>query len=138
VAGSSFKTSIKMTGPFFDHDPAKTWGNNAHNMMVGVAREGSADVRGAMAAGNAGRAAIQKIGDHVSDHVRGELRKRPSGSNYTAMVFVENRGFSAKEGISLMAAASQVESQTHAVRKTTGRISRSRAVNVSELLKGLT
>jgi hypothetical protein len=137
VAGSKFKTSLKMTGPFFAHDPAKTFRENAHEMMLAIAREGAADVRGQMAAGNSGRKPIRKLGDHVSDHIRGELRARPRGPNYTAFVFVENRGFTAAEGKSLMAAASSVEGRVHAVRKTKGRISRSRAVNVNELLKGI-
>jgi len=138
MAKTGFRTSIKKTGPFFRHDPGKTFRQNAHTMMLGVAREGAADVRGQMSSGNASRAPIKQLEpNHVSDHVYGELRKRPSGPNYTAAVFVRNKGFTRKEAQSLMAAASKVEGQTHAFRKTAGRISRARAVNVDELLKGI-
>ena len=137
MARTSFRTRIVKTGPFFEHDPGKTFRQNAHEMMAAVAREGAADVRGQLASGNAGRRPIAELGDHVSDHVVGELRRRPSGPNYTAAVFVANRGFTRREAVSLMAAASVLEGRAHAFRKTAGRISRARAVNVDELLKGI-
>lgn len=137
MARTSFRTSITRTGPFFRRDPGKTFGDNAHAMMLAVAREGAADVAGQLAAGNAARAAISALGGHVSDHVEGELRRRPAGRNYTATIFVANRGFTRREAKSLMAAASEVEGQTRAFRKTAGRISRARAVNVDELLRGI-
>jgi len=134
---TSFRTSIRKTGPFFRNDPGRTFAQNAHSMMLGVAREGAADVRGQLAAGNASRAPIAELGDHVSDHVAGELRRRPQGPNYTAAVFVANRGFTRKEAKSLMAAASTLEGRQHAFRKTAGRIARARSVNVDELLRGI-
>jgi hypothetical protein len=133
----AFKTSITKDGPFFHGDPAKTFRDNAHDLMLAVAREGAVDVRGQMRATEAGRRPIAQIGDRVADHVEGELRKAPSGSKYSAVVFVRNRGFTKNEAISLMAAASQVESQIHAFRKTSGRISRAKGVNMDELLKGI-
>ena len=132
-----FKTSIRKDGPFFHGDPAKTFRENAHDLMLAVAREGAADVRGQLAAGNSSRRPIARLGDHVSDHVEGELRKRPSGPNYQVTVFVRNRGLSVKDAVSLMAAASVVESKVHAFRKSKGRMARARAVNSAELLKGL-
>ena len=133
----SFKTSITVHGPWFTHDPAKTFAGNVHEMMLGLAREGAKDVQGQTRAGQSGREPIRQLGDHVSDHVAGELRRYPAGPRYAARVIVRNRGFTKAEGISLMAAASQVEQQTHAFRKTTGRIMRARAVNAAELAKGL-
>lgn len=135
---AKWKTSIRKDGPFFRRDPEKTFRGNAHEMMKAVARVGAEDVRGQMRVGEANRAPIRALGDRVSDHVGGELRRYPAGSPYSAVVFVVNRGFSRDDAISMMAAASRVESQTHAFRKTAGRISRSRAVNVEQLLKGLT
>lgn len=135
---AKWKTSIRKDGPFFRNDPEKTFRKNAHEMMLAVARVGVDDVRGQMRAGEADRAPIRALGDRVSDHVGGELRRYPSGRPYSAVVFVVNRGLGRAEAISLMAAASEVEGQTHAFRKTAGRISRSRAVNVEQLLKGLT
>ena len=134
---ASFKTSLKKDGAFFDHDPAKTFRENAHELMTAVAREGAADVRGQLRVGNADRAPIRKLGDHVSDHVTGELRRSPSGPMYSAVVFVENRGYDRQKAVSLMAAASRVEGRVHAFRKTKGRISRVRGVNMDALLKGI-
>lgn len=133
----AFKTTIKKDGPFFHGDPAKTFRENAHNLMLSVASEGASDVIGQLKAGESNRRPIAALGDRVSDHVAGELRKTPAGPNYQAVVFVRNRGLSRKGAISLMAAASVVESKVHAFRKTKGRMARARAINSAELLKGL-
>lgn len=138
MAGARFRTSIKKDGPWFAHDPADTFRGNVHKMMVGLAREGAADVEGQLAVGNSGREPIRMLGDHVSQHVIGELRRAPSGPGFSAWVFVRNRGFSGREAKSLMAAASVLEGKLHVFRKTAGRISRSRKANADELIKGLT
>jgi hypothetical protein len=137
VATAKFKTSIKKSGPFFAHDPAKTFAGNVHEMMLGIAKEGREDVIGQLQAGQGQRAEIRLLKDRVADHVVGELRRAPPGSSYSVVIFIRNRGFTKAEGISLMAAASGLESSIHAFRKTAGRIMRSRAVNAAELLKGL-
>lgn len=137
MAGARFKTSIDKTGPFFRHDPSKTYRENAHDMMLAIAEGGRDDVVGQMMASERDRKLIRLLGDRVSDHVAGELRKRPAGPRYTVVVFVRNKGFSRPEAKSLMAAASRVESSIHAFRKTAGRIRRSREINNAELLKGL-
>ena len=134
---AKFKTSITMKGPFFDHDPADTFRGNVHRMMVALAREGQRDVRGQLQVGESGRAPIRKLGDRVSSHVYGELRRAPTGPGFTAVVLVRNRGLGKKEAVSMMAAASFLEGTIHPFRKTVGRIMRSRAVNAEELLKGL-
>jgi hypothetical protein len=134
---TSFQTTLKRTGPFFHGDPSKTFRQNAHDLMEAVAREGAADVRGQLRMGDAGRLPVNGTSRHVSDYVAGELRKAPAGPNYRAVTFVRNRGLSKIRGISLMAAASWVESQVHAFRKSKGRMARSREINSAELLKGL-
>ncbi len=138
MAGARFRTSIRKDGPWFRHDPADTFRGNVHAMMLGLAREGVADVRGQLEAGNAGRAPIRALGDHVSQHVAGELRRAPAGPGFSAWVFVRNRGFTKNQATSLMAAASRLEGMLHVFRKTAGRISRSRKANADELTKGLT
>ena len=133
-----YKTSIKVSGPFFTHDPAKTLRENMHVMMLNLAKAGAKDVRSQMRAGRSERAPISRLGHHhVVDYVFGELRRYPSGPRYTARVIVRNRGLTKEQGISLMASASQVEGQIHAFRKTKGRILRTRTVNAAELLKGI-
>lgn len=134
---AKFKTSIKQTGPFFDHDPAKTFAGNVHEMMSELAKQGREDVIGQLRSGEGGRKPISRLGDHVSEHVVGELRRYPSGPSYSAVIFIRNRSFTAGEAKSLMAAASVLEGRIHAFRKTAGRIMRSRAANAAELVKGL-
>lgn len=138
--GTKITTTIDTSGPFFAKDPAKTFRQNVRVLMDAVAAEGEADVRAQITAGNSGRKPIAELGqDHVSAHVIGRTSNlRGRRWAVTAVVSVNNSGFSPKEGISLMAAASSVESQTHAFRRTTGRIRRARALNQAELLKGLT
>jgi hypothetical protein len=132
-----FKTSIRKDGPFFQADPAKTFATNVHDLMLAVAREGARDVIGQLRSGEGGRKPISRLGDRVTDHVTGEMRSFPPGPSYSATVFVANRGYSVREAVSLMAAASVLESRLHAFRKTAGRISRSRKVNMDGLFRGI-
>jgi hypothetical protein len=131
-------TTIQKTGPFFAKDPGKTFRQNARILMAAVAFEGERDVRAQMQAGNARRRPISRLGGHASDHVLGRtagISGRPWA--VSAVVSVRNTGFSPIQGVSLMAAASRVEQETHAFRRTTSRIRRSRAANLEELLKGI-
>ena len=137
MASKTFKTTITTKGPFFKGDPAKKLADNIHTMMLAIAEEGAKDVRGQLRMGTAGRDPVSNLGGRVADRLVGELRRYPRGDAYTARVFVRNRGLSRQQGISLMAAASFLESTIHAFRKTRGRILRARAVNAAELLKGL-
>lgn len=132
------RTQIKKTGPFFTHDPAKTLRQNMHVMMTKLAKAGMTDVRSQLRAGRSQRAPISRLGHHhVVDYVFGELRRYPAGPRYSARIIVRNRGLTREQGISLMAAASRLEGQLHAFRKTKGRIARTRIVNAAELLKGI-
>jgi hypothetical protein len=132
------KTQIKASGPFFTADPAKTLRQNMHVMMQKLAKAGMKDVRSQLRAGRSDRAPVSRLGHHhVVDYVFGELRRYPPGPKFTARVIVRNRGLTAEQGKSLMAAASQLEGEVHAFRKTKGRILRTRIVNAAELLKGI-
>lgn len=136
MAGARFRTSIRKTGGWFEHDPADTFRGNVHTMMTRLAEEGAKDVIGQL--GNSGkRSLISATGDRVSDHVVGELRKVPAGPGFSAWVFVTTRGLSKKEAISVQAAASFLEGTIHMFRKTAGRISRSREATAAEVIKGL-
>lgn len=135
--GARFRSSIAKDGPFFRKDPAKTFRENAHDMMLEIAQVGRDDVIGQMVSGEGQRAPIKMLGDRVADHIVGELRKRPSGRAYTAVVFVRNHGFTKAEAMSLMAAASRLESAIHSFRRTYGRIRRNRAINEEALWRGL-
>jgi hypothetical protein len=138
VARKGVVTTIDLSGPFFKADPQRTFRQNVRVMMDAVAAEGEADVKAQLRAGNAGRLPIRRIGDHVSEHVVGRtsnLRSRRWA--VSANVSVNNRGWGKAQGVSLMAAASSVESRVHAFRKTKNRIGRTRKTNMSELLKGI-
>jgi hypothetical protein len=137
VASKTFKTRITKKGPFFKADPAKTLAENIHVMMLALAKEGARDVRGQLRVGTGGRDPVSKLGGRVADHIAGELRRRPAGPKYSAVVIVRRRGLSREYAIALSSAALYLEKTVHAFRKTRGRILRSRAINAAELLKGL-
>lgn len=134
-------TSIDLKGPFFQKDPRKTFRQNARVLMDALAREGQEDVRVQMRQGQAGRAPISadvrpaRVADHVVGRTTSLKGRRWA---LTAVVSVQNSGLSESKAIALMAAASRVEAKTHAFRRTTGRIKRSRKINTAELMKGLT
>jgi len=136
-------TTIDTSGPFFTKDPRKTFRQNIRTMMARVAEEGEQDIQAQQHAGESGRAPISYSsagwsGDRVSDHVVGRVESlRGKPWQVTAVISVNNSGFSTSQGIALMAAHAEVERQTHAFRRTTGRLRRSRKVNAAELLKGL-
>lgn len=130
------KTSTKMTGPFFTHDPVRTFKANCSTMLYSIIDAGLVDVVHELQNGESGRAPIKKLGDRVSEHVTAGMKaRRPAPP--IATVYVRNEGFSAAEAISLMAASSRVEGRTHAFRKVAGRLKRSREANWEELLKGI-
>jgi len=133
-------TSMVLTGPFFTKDPKLTFRQNARVMLAAIADEGEADVKVQMEAGESGRKPISTrvTPNRVAGHVVGRV-KGMSGKPWavTAVVSVNNSGFTKAQGKALMAAASRVEGEVHAFRKTTNRLKRSRKINAAELLKGL-
>jgi hypothetical protein len=135
---SRFVTTIDKSGPFFTNDPAKTFRQNIRVLMDAIAKEGEADVKAQLQAGSSGRARISALGDRVADHTVGRTSSI-GGKRWavTAVVSVNNLGWSRAQGISLMAAASMVERETHSFRRTTGRLRRARAINTAELLRGI-
>ena len=131
-------TSIHYDGPFFTKDPRKTFRQNIRTMMRAIAEEAQQDIETQMRHNQGRRAPIAELGDHVSSHVVGRVKSlRGKPWQVTAVISVNNSGFSTSQGIALMAAHAEVERQTHAFRRTTGRLRRSRKVNAAELLKGL-
>lgn len=139
TVGTKITTTIRRTGPFFEKDPRKTFRQNVRTMMDAVAREGEDDVVAQMKAGDESRAPIAVGGGRVSGHVVGRTHSL-SGRRWavTAVVSVNAAGHSKVVAQSQMAAASRVEKVTRAFRRTTGRLRKARAINVAELLKGLT
>ena len=136
---SGFKTSITKSGPFFAHDPVMTFGQNVERMMAGVAKAAEDDIRGQLRSGQSLRWPLSgSLTPHrVADHVHGRVESISGRAWHRwAAVSVLEPGASKSDAIALAAAASWLESQTHAIRKTKGRVSRARSVN-TDLLKGL-
>jgi hypothetical protein len=140
---SRFITTIDKTGPFFTKDPAKTFRQNARSMMRAIALEGQTDVIAQLLVSQSGRAEIsvasvtpRRVAAHVAASVPYTPGQTKAGT-IISHVYVPNFGYSPKEGRSLMAAYSEVERETGAFKRTTGRLRRAKAINRAELLKGL-
>lgn len=133
------KTSVELSGPFFQRDPAQTFSENIKRALEGFASEGQKVIASLLMSGAGGREPIYRLSpDRVADHVVGRVQSL-TGREWraTAVVSVNNSGLSADEGISLMAAASSLERRLGAFRKAT-RASRLTATVVrANLTKGI-
>ncbi len=132
------ETHVEFKGGFFRRDPGETMLRNVRKMMAGVAKEGEEIVRGRLRMGQSGRAPIALLGGRVAEHVHGRVDSL-AGKPWlaTAVISVNNAGYSAEQGKSLMAAASTVEGRTHAFRQTYLELRRARAVLAANLTEGL-
>lgn len=131
-------THVDLEGPLFRRDPGLTLRGNIRKMMAGVAAEGERIARQNLGAGQSGRAPISALGDRVADHVHGRTESlRGKQWMATAVISVNNSGYSQAQGISLMAAASNVERQTHAFRSLYRDLQGSRAVARANLTAGI-
>ena len=131
------KVQVDLSGPFFQRDPAATFGENVRRMLDGIAQEGERAIQAALGAGT-GRAPISLIGDRVAQHVVGRTRSL-SGKRWamTAVVSVNNSGWSPRQGVALMAAASTLERRFHPFRKTASQLRSARAVLAANLTRGI-
>jgi hypothetical protein len=134
-------TTIDLSGPFFQHDPGKTFLQNVRRMMEAIAKEGEEDVRAQLQAGEGSRSPLSAFyggADRTSMHAIGRVQSITGRQWSThAVISVNNSGLSSAQGISLMAASAIVERKTHAFRNTAKRIRSARAINAAELAKGL-
>lgn len=137
--GTKIATEIDLTGPFFTRDPKKTFRRNVREMMASVAELAEADVKAQLAQGEGSRKPMRGITpSRVSGHVIGRTRSlRGKPWAVTAVVSVNNSGFTKRQGTTLMAAASELEGRLKVFRRTTSRLRRASKVTVAELLKGL-
>lgn len=130
--------TVELSGPFFQRDPGETLRGNIERMMQGLAEEGEKAGRDGFAATQAGRLPISQLGDRVSGHVVGRVVSlRGRRWRATAVVSINNFGYTPIQGISLMAAASSVERRTHVMRNLARSIRSSRAVLNANLTKGI-
>ena len=139
MARTPITTTIDLSGPFFRKDPRKTFRQNAREMLARVAEEAEADVKAQLQQGESARAPMRGIHPvRVSGHVIGRVKSlKGKAWALTAVVSVNNSGFTKRQGTTLMASAAVLERRTHAFRRTTSRLRRSKKANMTELLKGL-
>jgi hypothetical protein len=137
VARKPIATTIDMSGPFFRKDPVKTFRQNVRELMDQIAVAGESDVKAQMATGQGSRAVMNMVDpNRVAAHVVGRT-KSLGGKRWavTAVVSVNNSGLSRAQGIQLMAAASQVERQTGAFKRTASRVRKVSKLN--DLTEGM-
>lgn len=133
-SGRSF-TTIDYTGPFFEKDPTKTLRQNVRIMLEAMAREGESDVRAQIPS---------KSGDTAAG-IHGRVKNLEGKPWAVTMVVSQQRVFPWKKrgarGFVGRGEAEyrggKLEAKLHMFRRTSGRLSRSRAVNMAELTKGL-
>lgn len=130
--------TVELSGPFFQRDPGKTLRGNIERMMEGLAGEGERAARDGFRASDGGRLPISQLRDHSSAHVIGRTVSL-AGRQWraTAVVSINNSGFSPVQGVSLMAAAASVEGRIHVMRNLARTLRSSRAVLLADLTKGL-
>lgn len=133
------KITLDLEGPFFQKDPAKTFRQNARRMVQEIADEGADKIRSIFAAGEGGRLPVFRLApEHVAAYIVGRARS-VAGKQWalTSVVSVNSSGLSRADAISLMAAGSVVERQTHGFRAFKNAVYSSRAVLTANLTEGL-
>lgn len=130
--------TIDLSGPFFQKDPALTLRGNIQRMMAALAEEGEKSARDAFGQSESSRQPISLLGDRVSAHVKGRVVSL-AGKQWraSAVVSINNSGFAASQGVSLMAAASSVERRTHVMRNLSRSIRTARAILAANLTAGI-
>lgn len=124
------QVGVTFKGPFFEKDPLLTMDQNIKRVMDEVAAFGERDVKARMAGIGTGRTA---------GHVRGRTESLVGKSwRYNAVVSVDTSGLPAKEAISVMAAAAEMERRVHPFRRAAADTRKFRRELQTELLKGLT
>ena len=156
--GNRFKTTMDLTGPFFETDPTKTLEENARRMLAAMAAEGQADVRAQIRPHN--RQTRMVDAGYMEEGVFGRVNKldsspfaKPSMVVSAQRIYPWGGHASIGPHIGGLSADStmvggfrggaqyrggKLEKSIHMFRRTAGRMRRSRKLNAAELLKGLT
>ena len=118
-----------MTGPFFEHDPARTFADNAADMMRAFGVEGELRAK----------AEAQGIGTGTTRRqIRGRARANAGESwRATAIVGIPQPIAAERGAIRSYAALATLERVHRVMSRTANALRRSRAVNTAELTKGL-
>lgn len=126
-----FVTTIKRTGPFFTHDPAKTFRANADVLMEAIAREGEADVQAQTSAFKHPSGAFREGVQGRTHRLDGAPFKHPG------VVVSQTHVYPWKSGAPKQYRGGRAEAVYHMFRRTRGRIRAVNKLNAAELLKGL-
>lgn len=128
-----FQTKISKTGPLFEHDPEKTFAENARTMLEAVAEEGQADARarsqahrktGAFEGGIHGRVESLHGKDWYRNAVISQQHVYPWGNHRGGRSQAQYRG-------------GRLEARYHIFSATARALRAARAVNAAELTKGI-
>ena len=129
--------TVLPKGPFFDHDPEKTFDENVEEMMAGIAREGEAELKAVLAAGEGSRRPLSfGSGLRVSTFVHGRVAGSVPWHRWAAISPFDTAN-DEKRAIAVYAAAAGIQQRTHAFSTVASRLSRSRAAQAAELARGL-
>ena len=124
------KTTIDRTGPFFQHDPAKTFRENEDAMMAAVAEAGEREAKII--------ASPFRVTGAFQEGIRGRDR-RLTGAPFTrpTAVVSQTHIYPWKSAGVRQYRGGKLEASRHIFRLTSKRVGSVRALNQAELLKGL-
>lgn len=136
MASPALKVTSKKTGPFFAHDPVKTFGENVTRQIEGVTDAAARTVAAQLRVGQGGRQPVSRIGGRVADRVIGRVKALDGKAwRATGRVSLDVSGLSPVDRLALFAAGARVEARTHAFRQANAAVARQ--LKSDELLKGL-
>jgi hypothetical protein len=122
-------TSIDLSGPFFQGDPAKKLSDNIQTMLEAIAKEGEADVKA--------QAASHRRSGAFYAGIEGRVRSLGGRHWLRTAVISQTHVYAWPSGGSKQYRGGKLEAKYHMFSTTASRLRRSRAVNRAELTKGL-
>lgn len=122
-------TTIDVSGPFFQGDPAKKLAANIQTMLEAVAKEGEADVK-AQAAGHMYTGAFFR-------GIQGRVHSLGGKHWRVTAVVSQTHVYPWPNGGQAQYRGGKLEARYHMFRTTASRLRRSSAVNRAELTKGM-
>ena len=125
-----FITTIDKTGPFFTHDPAKTFRQNIDALLEAIGAEGEADVKA--------QSEPHRLTGAFVEGVLGRTHRLDGGAFKNPEVVVsQTHIYPWKNGGARKYRGGKFEAQYHVFRRTRGRLRGVNKLNSAELLKGL-
>jgi hypothetical protein len=123
-------TSIDLTGPFFEKDPALTLRQNIRAMLAAMAAEGEADVRA--------QAEPKSLTGAFAAGVKGRVDSLTGKPWHLTAIVSQTHVYRWPKGGPKGYRGGKHEKRHGFFKRTGQRLRRSRAVNTAELVKGLT